>query len=211
MNAMGALSLLLVLSRLGAGGDDNAKGSLNLSDWPAYHRALSRAIKGPVRPVSFRALWDHPERYRGEPVKVEGAVEREFRQEPIGDFPALVETWIFDRSGNPICIVRPAPKRVFFREPGTRVEFEGVFLKLLEYRTSQGVRLAPLIVGPGEPREIDPVGFGLPAINERMLAFAFAGVLTLSVAAVLLRQYLNRPAGPRRSPIEEHPGFTNET
>ena len=83
---------------------------LTLSDLAAYRAALEGKAEptGPAVAVTFRELWDHPERYQGRRVRVEGRVARRFRQGAFGTFPPLVEAWAVSPAGDPFCLVFPA-------------------------------------------------------------------------------------------------------
>ena len=118
------------------------------TDLPAYWEALEPAeAGGEARPVGFRDLWDHPDEYRNRRVRVEGKVERRFRQDPAGDLPALAESWVIAPSKDPFCLVYPEPEGGSVA-PGDSVRFEGTFLGHVRYAGEDVPRLAPLIVGP---------------------------------------------------------------
>ncbi|MFO0889248.1 MAG: hypothetical protein U0790_08930 [Isosphaeraceae bacterium] len=172
-------------------GDDLAS-RIGLADLPAYRaapRAGPRRIRRPggeegrcqggaanePRPVSFRDLWDHPDAWRGRRVMIRGRVVRSFRQDAFGEFPALVEAWLSTSRGDIFCVVYPpregAPKEAPL---GTEVRFAGTFLKPIQYKAVDQVRLAPLIVGdrPPAPAEVAVSGVvvkggGNPAPGSR--------------------------------------------
>jgi hypothetical protein len=161
---------------------------LSLVDLPAYLAALSgRATNDaasplePAKNASFRELWDQPATFQGHRVRVEGRVERIFRQGPVGSFPPIAEAWIYNPNGEPICIEFPVdggdsqePGVVAGRtaskipDKGTIVEFTGTFLKRIRYAASDGDRLAPLIVGDRYPlrRTASTNSLATPARNR---------------------------------------------
>lgn len=147
------MGLLLMFATQAARGDDSP---LALADLADYRRALvARGDKEP-RPtvVSFRELWDHPAKYQGKRIRVEGRIVRRFRQGAVGTFPPLVEAWAVTPWGEPFCWVYPAPEgqaptvRDLNREP---VRFVGTYLRRIRYQGADVDRLAPLIVGPRPP------------------------------------------------------------
>jgi hypothetical protein len=183
--------------------------ALTVADLAGYRAALSGkgkdkgkgAADRPVARVGFRDLWDHPARYEGRRVQVEGRVVRRFRQGSFGTFPPLEEAWLSSPRGDPFCIVFPEPETPGEpTSPGTtaQVQFVGTFLKLLKYEGGDGPRLAPLIVGPAPPlaavasdrrsRPEQVPGFRLSRLDW-MIGLGAAVV----VAAVLARQHLRRP------------------
>lgn len=202
---------LASLAALTAAGDDGS--GLSLADLAPYRAALERpaAGSGPAVPVTFRALWDHPGRYEGRRVRVEGRVARRFRQGALGTFPPLVEVWAVSPAGDPFCLVYAAPAPPAAGPdpaPGASVRFEGTYLKRLRYRGGDADRLAPLIVGdrppavttPAPPRgaaEPEPE----PARGSDPVAWAFGLVCAGFVALALARRHLSGP--PRRLPRPE--------
>jgi hypothetical protein len=177
---------------------------LSLADLAGYRAALSgkptadeaRPSDPPV-PVRFHDLWEHPGRFRGRRVTVQGRVERIFRQGPVGSFPALVEAWIFSKAGDPFCLVFPLPagaipggreqgpgpavrvvggrgpeaptRRPAVPDPGRWVRFTGTFLKTIRYAGADGPRLAPLIVGDRTPQSAPVAAEGGPSATGQTL------------------------------------------
>jgi hypothetical protein len=130
-------------------------GPLGLADLAAEHAAVTGrgASTEPPEAVGFRALWDHPESWRGRRVIVRGRIARVFRQAAFGGFPPLVEAWIEEPPGNLFCAVySPAANGPREVAAGASVAFTGTFLRRLRYAADDGDRLAPLIVGPEPPR-----------------------------------------------------------
>ncbi len=162
---------------------------VGLADLAGYRAALSGKGTGPPTAVHFRDLWDRSEAYRGRHVVVDGRVQRIFRQEPVGDFPALAEVWITSPAGDPYCLVFPLPGPVPDR--GREVRFTGTFLKMVRYAAHDGDRLAPLVVGSRPPTS-KPAGSAEPSSgiqepNARLDRWAWSPVswvLGLSMAAL---------------------------
>lgn len=174
---------------------------LSLTDLGPYRAAIEGKTPGPAVAVTFRELWDHPDRYQGKRVRVEGRVARRFRQEPYGTFPALVEAWAVGPSGDPFCLVFPSARdEKAEASPGASVRFEGTFLRRVRYQGGDVPRLAPLIVGDRAPvvtsaapakTTADPADDGRTRF-EWGLGLAAAGLVALALA----RQHLRVP--PRK-------------
>ena len=215
--------LLLLLFLAGhAAADESNDGALTLSDLVPYRAALEGKTgdKKPAVAVTFRALWDHPERYQGQRVRVEGRVARRFRQEAFGTFPPLIEAWAVSPSGDPFCLVFPAPAgNVDEAQAGALVRFEGTYLRRLRYQGGDVARLAPLIVGARPPivtspappkgrgRSVEPgssfVGWGP---TEWALGLGAAVVVALVLAHRHLQARTRRPLEINRE-IERPPEF----
>jgi hypothetical protein len=188
-----------------------AESALTVADLAAYRAALSgKGIRdAPATPVNFRELWDHPAKYQGRRVQVEGRIIRRFRQGAFGTFPPLEEAWAFSPQGDPFCLVFPeTPDEA--RTPGRpvqgQVRFVGTFLRRVEYQGGDGPRLAPLIVGPAPP-----VAVAVASASDResgaaevrgyhlsRLDWAIGLAAATLVALVLARQHLR---GPVRRPL----------
>jgi len=193
---------------------------LGLGDLAAERAALSGKFENdePPRPTTFRELWDHPGENRGRRVIVSGRIVRIFRQDPSGDFPALVEAWIEEPPGNLFCAVfEPRPDADV--EIGRLVAFTGVHLRRIRYEAGGGARLAPLIVGAEPPRIEKPapadkgkaVAPPAPAPGRpgSGLAWTLVWLAALAaVAAILARRSLyGQPPRRRRRPIGEDGDF----
>jgi hypothetical protein len=195
----------LVLSRAVA--DD---GALSLADLPEYARALrgQSEHEGPAVSASFRDLWDHPDRYRGQRVQVEGRVARRFRQAAVGDFPPLEEVWITSPAGDPLCLVFPAPAGRPPMTSGVPVRFVGTFLRRVEYPGGDAPRLAPLIVGDKPPAI---VGTPAPAPSrphrESWIDWGAGLAVAALVALVLWRQHARKPSRRAAPEVGPDPDF----
>ena len=182
--------LAVALSLLLAAGDDPA---LTIADLEAYRLALRPAPAGEAAKVSFRDLWEHPEKFAGRQVRVEGRLARVFRQPKVGEFPALAEGWIVTPAGDPICLVYPDDRGG--PEIGAEVRFAGTFLRRVRYRGGDVPRLAPLIVGPATPElGAEPISTAWPGSSADWLIGLGAAA---AVGAILAGRHLNRPVpGP---------------
>jgi hypothetical protein len=177
----------------------NRGSTISLVDLPAYREALEGAPDAPAISVRFRDLWDHQPDYQGRRVRVEGRIERIFRQPAIGDFPALSEAWLIEAGGDPICIVFPTQDSPPL---GSQAMFEGDFLRQIRYFGGDTERLAPLVVGPGVPRAVEsarvnPTLPAVPIASDR-LDWLFGTVALLLVVVGLLRVFAKSPPMPSR-------------
>jgi hypothetical protein len=222
------LALVLAPGVPTAAADPSDESALTIADLAAYREALSGkgATAVPPAPVGFRALWEHPEVYRGRRVQVRGRLVRRFRQGPFGTFPALEEAWVVSPAGDPLCLVFPATAtpssgaataKAKAPDPTSgQVRFAGKFLKVVKYQGGDGPRLAPLIVGPAPPsaiatatdREPRPSPTRVPGAGWTRLDWALGLAGALLVVLVLARQHLRRPARPLGRIGEDTPAPT---
>lgn len=194
---------------------------LGLTDLAAERAALAGKFEddAPPRPTTFRELWDHPGERRGRRVIVSGRIVRIFRQDAVGDFPALVEAWIEEPPGNLFCAVFE-PRADENVETGRLVAFTGVYLRRVRYEAGGGSRLAPLIVGAEPPRIEKPPSTGeggrggakppaAPAQPWTNLGGTVALLVALAaIAALLARRSLGvQPSRRRRRSIGEAADF----
>lgn len=214
-----SLAWIVILSVLAA--DDVP--SVSLADLPEYRDALERQPdpSTPAQAVTFRDLWEQPESYRGKAVRVEGRVVRRFRQPAVGTYPPLTELCIVGPSQDPLCVVFPTPDEALNAEAaracelGTRVRFEGTFLKTIRYPAGDEPRLAPLVVGPQPPAryEGDPLEGHLPGSPFSVLDWAVGLAVGGLVVVLLVRQVLSRPvrrAAESPDPLGPTPHFTDQ-
>jgi hypothetical protein len=178
---------------------------LSLADLEAYRLALASRPGPSVPLITFRELWDRPEAYQGQPVRVEGRVARLFRQPKLGEFPPLVEAWVVSPAGDPFCIVFPGEAPESSPEIGRSVQFTGTFVRKIRYQGGDTARVVPLIVGPEKPQDvvssIDPGRWSWTSIDWMMGLGA-----TLILTAILVGRHLSRPAAPPRD-REPYPIF----
>lgn len=169
---------------------------IGLADVKAYRDALVTSGDDRATPASFLDLWDRPETFRGRWVRVEGRVERRFRQAARGDFPALTELWILDAAGNPICLVFPTTGA---GEPGDEIVFDGRFVRIIRYRGPESERLAPLVVGPDPPTlPATPKRQGLEVLPDAAgLEVWIAALLAVVVVTILGLQHVKRRSASR--------------
>lgn len=179
---------------------------LALTDLADYRRALVARDEEPTPAlIHFRELWDHPAKYAGTRIQVEGRIVRRFRQGAFGTFPPLVEAWAVTPSGDPFCWVYPALKeKAPTPSPAVQenVRFVGTYLKRIRYQGADVERLAPLIVGPHSPTSPHraarpPVVRSGTTVNDWLLGLTVAVV----AIAIIAWQHLKKPV-PRMSSRE---------
>ncbi len=218
---IGRKAAILLIAIAAAFGGNRAAASepgLSLPDLAPYRAALEGKARGTAVAVSFRELWNHPEQFQGQLVRVEGRVARRFRQGPVGTFPALVEAWAVSTVGDPFCLVFPATNAEDDAAPGSLVRFEGTFLRQIRYQGADTARLVPLIVGARAPillvKAPKPATAHEPASTsgERKLWVDWTiGVVAAGVVAlVLARKHLQAPQRrplPSRHDDEAAPEF----
>ncbi len=195
-------TLVLLAARAVA---DDGPSPVSLADLDAYRAALASRADDRAAPVTFRDLWEHPEKFAGRPVRVEGKLARRFRQDRVGEFPALVEAWVVNPAGDPTCLVYPdGPGRLGI-EVGAEVRFSGTFLRKIRYRGGDEARLAPLVVGPSPPvavvRAVEDLRWPGSAIDW---TFGLGG--SALILLFLLRRHLARP-DPRPLTLDPPPRF----
>ena len=175
---------------------------LTLGDLEAYRLALAAKPDPSAPRVGFRDLWERPEAYVNHSVRIEGRVERLFRQPALGEFPPLVEAWVFSEAGDPFCLVFPARSGRPVPEIKAPIRFTGTFLKRLRYQ-GDVARVAPLIVGPEPPSMVASDGSSWSKVDWVMGLFA-ASMVTMVIA----RRHLSRPAS-RPVPLDPPPVFVD--
>ena len=195
MIAVVASLLLAVLSPVETG--------LSLAEMPLYKAALESRDPAPPFAVKFRELWDRPNEYRGRRVRIEGQIARQFHAPPAGELPARVELWLATASNDVICVVFPhgSPRAAEFPKD-LRVAAEGTSFGLVRYLGGDVPRLAPLIVGSGDPVPISYPDAASATTSWRDVDWIVALVAAAIVTMLLARLHLRRPA---RSRIELGP------
>ncbi|RUL87540.1 hypothetical protein [Tautonia sociabilis] len=196
----GAFWLLVLAGWSAATTQDDAP--LTVADLDSYRTAL-RPFEPDAPPpvdVSFGELWERPEEFEGRRVAITGKAARRFHQPAIGEYPPLVELWLFSPTGNPTCVVYPEPEGGDPTPLGGTVRFVGWYQKRLRYRASDEDRLAPLLVGPTAPEVIRAPAQGpwRPIGPFRLVDWMVGGIVAAAVLSVIVRQMLSRP-GPRLS------------
>ncbi|MDB5350899.1 MAG: hypothetical protein JWN86_2146 [Planctomycetota bacterium] len=171
---------------------------LSLADLPMYKAALDGRDDSPPVAVQFRDLWGRPAAYRGHRVRVEGRIVRRFQAPASGELPARVELWLATPADDVICAVFPQSVQGGdgFREKST-VAMEGTSLGLVRYQGGDVARLAPLIVGCGEPSPAPVAGPKSSSAGWRETDWMIAAVAAVVVAMLLARAHLRRPVRPR--------------
>jgi hypothetical protein len=198
--------LILMTVYTAFGPEDAAR--LSASDLPAYRAALENADRGEAPRVDFRTLWNDDQTYRNRRVSLEGRIVRRFSQPPVGEFPALTEFWVVNDLGEPICVVVPTSMTVSQDiRSNSRVLFRGTYLRPIRYQAVEGDRIAPLVVASNGPRVVTPAREGSSHFWGEVW---IAAALAVLVAAVLLVQFLRKPArrvwNPGESPTFLKPG-----
>lgn len=200
----GLLLLALSTAALAQAPDDQSNPTpLALADLAAYRAALARTDPGPIQPTPIRALYHQPHPHLGRFITVEGRLTRRFRQPALGQFPALVESWISSPAGNVACIVHPDVAGDEIRL-GVSIRFSGTYLKPLRYDASDQARFAPLIVGGRLPslvadsKAVKPTKSGPAGAPDWLVGLAAGGLALVLLASRMLR---SRPRPrPDRTP-----------
>jgi hypothetical protein len=170
---------------------------LSLADLPAFQAALRAQEADPVARATFNDLWTRPDEYRGRRVQVEGRVALRFRQDAVGEFPALEESWVVTSGDNLICLVFPQENGRKLPSSRSRVQFTGTFVKQVRYPGGDVDRLAPLIVGPKPPLILARTSSEVPQFTYHWLDWTIGLVIAAGVALTLAYQHL------RRQPLRE--------
>jgi hypothetical protein len=110
-----------------------------------YAQALSSDSAATANEASFRELWDNSAGMRGRRVAISGRVVAAFRAPAAGRLPPRRELWL-QVGQNLVCGVAPDQESEI--AVGVSARIEGTSLGLLRYQSRQGLRQAPLIVGP---------------------------------------------------------------
>jgi len=132
------------------------------TDMPAYWRLVkwSRAqsfaeLEKRARPDNYVALWQEPEKHRGELVRLDlhvhramkwGAAENSDGVEKVYDISGSTDKSV----GNPYVVVATEIPKEFPLDVNVRAEavFVGYFLKIVKYPAGDGLRRgAPLLIG----------------------------------------------------------------
>ena len=203
--ALSATSCLIVLCIAGTAPAQDADSRLNLADLAAYRAALRPPAAGADAAIyaGFGEIWSRPERFQGKRVRVEGQLARTFSTAAVGAFPDLTEAWLTTPSENPFCLVYPKDRGS--PRLGTKLVFEGTFLKLVRYQGGDEPRLAPLIVGPGPPVEVSSAA-AAPSLGFSKVDWAVAGVPAVLALLWIVARHASRPR-PRATQVEPDPEF----
>jgi hypothetical protein len=136
----------------------------NYYEFRAYNYLLVRAHNLPAealasaarRDLSFAHLFEEPEKYRGQIIHVEGTLRRlrQFDAARVAakqGVPTIYEGWIFGDVyyNNPFCVIASDidPRLTIGEKLDRRVSFDGFFFKRYRYKSGDGVRDAPLLIG----------------------------------------------------------------
>lgn len=192
-----AVAVVFALSLNARAADDDA---LTIADLPRLRAAISaQSTTESPQPATFRDLWDRPDQFRDARVQVRGRVVTLFHKPAVGQFPALVEAWLFDPTSDPFCLVFPESADKSPRL-GETVDFTGTFLRKIRYKSGDVDRLAPLIVGGTPPQRLDVTA--QPPAEKSPWDGVVLAIVGLIIVSALLRVGLRRPI---RRPIVEDP------
>ena len=155
------------------------KRALNPRENPAYKLLVDRVRETPVEQLYaesrndlvFSQFLDHPARYRGLPVHIQGTARRIVRQSAEGSsiWPNTdyYEAFIFtgDSQGFPWWVAfEDAPSGLTLGDNIFQpVVFDGYFLKLMGYRAGDAFRFAPLLIGRIRPVAVPAAQSGEPS------------------------------------------------
>jgi hypothetical protein len=166
------------------------------------------------RVLTFAHFSAAPERYRGQPVFLNGHVRRMTEIKPIANregFETVYEGWLFteESQDNPyVLIVSRLPDN--FPLGGDIVEnvsFAGYFLKLWSYRADDGdpatpsisaIRYAPLLIGHRVLWHPRPQA---PSVTATWHGLVIGGVAVLILALITVTWYARRSAAAIREMI----------
>ena len=135
---------------------------IQIRESAAYAKLLQKARDTPPvelakearRDIFFTHLYEHPEKYRGVPVHLEGTVKKVLTYEVAPSMSPkgrLYEAWLFSDEN------RVLPYVIIFEDPPAgltigpelflRVKVDGYFFKILGYHAGDKPRGAPMLVG----------------------------------------------------------------
>jgi hypothetical protein len=150
-----------------------------------------------VPSVGFVELFDQPENYRGQLVRVAGVVKMAKRVRPPENVLGVEEYYLFwirpDGSSSPMAIytleLPPEFPELDFTgiELDTRASFTGFFFKRWVYAAGDGPRIAPTLLAktatwtPEQTTE----GPALPATNVLLMIIGGAAALGIAVTAIV--------------------------
>ena len=160
----------------------------------AEHEKLAR------RDVPYSHLWDEPDLYRGQPIRLKLYVRRVLKYEPSKnpqDLKMVYEAWGWtdDSRSFPFCVVFPDKPEGL--KIGTDVEseivFVGYFLKWMSYSAFDVKKNSPLLVGRVRPATQPVGGANGGAAWESAFLMLVGGVLLLSFIGWFAIYGMRRP------------------
>jgi hypothetical protein len=187
----------------------------------AYYYVLARAKHAPVealakaarRDPTYAHLFEEPAKYRGQIVHLEGRLRR-LRQFDTSRYaaklgvPVVYEAWVFDERyfGNPYCLlITSLPAGLAVGEQLDRtVAFDGYFFKRYRYKAGDGLRDAPLLIGPTLiPREAPAVEESPWSFSRLFLPLFLSFILGTVLLAVILGWWFRRGDRSVRARLDE--------
>ena len=176
-------------------------------DMPAYWQLMRRSRTRPIaeleklarRDVPYSHLWEEPDLYRGQPIRLKLHIRRVLKYEPSKnpqDLKMVYEAWGWteDSRSFPFCVVFPEKPEGL--PIGTDVDadfvFVGYFLKWMSYQAFDVKKNAPLLVGRLRPAT-KMVGSAKSSDWETAFLTLVGGVLLLSFLGWFAVYGLRRP------------------
>ena len=139
------------------------KAPLKSREMDAYWRLMAWSRTEPLadlekqarREVPFTQLWDQPERYRGQPIRLRLHVRRVLKHDPVENSLGIAnvyEAWGATDESSSFPYVVAFPERPeglpLGEEIHSEIVFVGYFLKIMSYEDKLGkTRGAPLLIG----------------------------------------------------------------
>lgn len=176
-------------------------------DMPAYWQLMRWSRTRPIaeleklarRDLSYSHLWDEPDLFRGQPIRLKLHVRRVLKYEPSKnpqDLKMVYEAWGWTEESRsfPFCVVFPdKPEGLPI---GTDVDadfvFVGYFLKWMSYQAFDVRKNAPLLVGRLRPAT-KAAGSAKASDWESAFLVLVGGVLLLSFLGWFAIYGLRRP------------------
>jgi hypothetical protein len=176
------------------------KESLGVGEMPAYWRLIDwqkqqtfeQLDKRGRRDLVFTHLWEHPERYRGQLVRLKLQLHRAIATDATSEakareLPRIYEAWgVTDETKNPYAVVLTSlpPDFPLGYNINENVIFDGYFLKLMRFQAGdQKLHAAPLLIGQirWHPRTMPELPF-----NPTYVGFGVLGAMAVLMMIVRL-------------------------
>ena len=162
-------------------------------------RPIAELEKLSRRDVPYSHLWEEPDLYRGQPIRLKLHIRRVLKYEPSKnpqDLKIVYEAWGWteDSRSFPFCVV--FPERPDGLSIGTDVDgdfvFVGYFLKWMSYQAYDVKKYAPLLIGRLRP-VTRAVGSAKASDWETSFLMLVGGMLLLSFVGWVAIYGLRRP------------------